>query len=210
MNQVQKHTINLKAIPPSKTLLCSCLIPVRHKRRQGGPEGPFPPKFLLTFLIKRMRAWVSLARSIFLLRGFEFQTFSYHILVLDTAFFLDTAVYLQAKKLRMHDWIVFSRQRGSTTFDLRAILQKRDNLRATSSKMMCTTCSQDLKLKREDKSVRHWNCHTIANSNFLQISMNACGRDFSDILPVLVVAVGDYNVQCFVCHSILDFTWMLV
>jgi len=41
---------------------------------------------------------------------------------------------------------------GPTTFDLRAILQKRDNLRATSNKMIYkTTCSQHLKLKREDK-----------------------------------------------------------
>jgi len=41
-------------------------------------------------------------------------------------------------------------QRGPTTFDLRAILQKRDNLRATSNKIMCnTTDSQDLKLKRK-------------------------------------------------------------
>ena len=38
-------------------------------------------------------------------------------------------------------------QRGPTTFDLRAILQKCDNSRATSSKMVYkTTNSQDLKL----------------------------------------------------------------
>jgi len=43
-------------------------------------------------------------------------------------------------------------QRGPTTFDLRAILQKRDNLWATSNKIMYKTKdSQDLKLKREDK-----------------------------------------------------------
>ena len=37
-------------------------------------------------------------------------------------------------------------QRGPTTFALRAILQKRDNLRVTSNKMMYKTrCSQDLK-----------------------------------------------------------------
>jgi len=38
-------------------------------------------------------------------------------------------------------------RRGPTSFNLRAILQKRENLRATSNKMMYehkTTCSQDL------------------------------------------------------------------
>jgi len=45
---------------------------------------------------------------------------------------------------------------GLTSFDLRAILQKRENLRAISNKMMCkTTGTQDLKLKREDKKLRH-------------------------------------------------------
>jgi len=78
-------------------------------------------------------------------------------------------------------------RRGPTSFNLRAILQKCDNLRATSNKMMYdykTTCSQDLKLEREDKWVRHWNCFTIANSNFLQISVSemlVVYRDFSDI-----------------------------
>jgi len=43
-------------------------------------------------------------------------------------------------------------QRSPTRFDLRAILQKRENLRATSNKMMCkTTDLQDLKLKMEEK-----------------------------------------------------------
>jgi len=43
-------------------------------------------------------------------------------------------------------------QRGPTAFDLRAILQKRDNLRATSTKWcMKQQGSQDLKLKQEDK-----------------------------------------------------------
>jgi len=45
-------------------------------------------------------------------------------------------------------------QRGPTTFDLQAILQKRDNLRATSNVMMYKTIDlQDLKLKREDQWV---------------------------------------------------------
>jgi len=40
----------------------------------------------------------------------------------------------------------------ATAFDLRAILQRRDNLRATSNEMIYkTTCSQNLKLKGEDK-----------------------------------------------------------
>jgi len=47
-------------------------------------------------------------------------------------------------------------QGGPPGFDMRAILQKRENLRATSNKMMCeTTDSQDLKFKREDKRLRH-------------------------------------------------------
>ena len=59
-------------------------------------------------------------------------------------------------------------QRGPTKFDLRANLQKRENLRATSNKMMCkTTDSQDLKLKMEDKWAGHWNYYTTANSNLL-------------------------------------------
>jgi len=40
-------------------------------------------------------------------------------------------------------------QRGPATLDLRAILQKRDNLRATSNEMKYkTTDSQDFKLKK--------------------------------------------------------------
>jgi len=43
-------------------------------------------------------------------------------------------------------------QRGPTSFNLRVMLQKRHNLRATSNNLMYkTTCSKDLKLKREDK-----------------------------------------------------------
>jgi len=48
--------------------------------------------------------------------------------------------------------IFILQQRGPTTFHLRAILQKRDNSRATSSKMMYkTTDSQYLKLKWQEK-----------------------------------------------------------
>jgi len=37
-------------------------------------------------------------------------------------------------------------QYGPTSFNQWAFLQKRDNLRATSNKMMYKICSQDLKL----------------------------------------------------------------
>jgi len=62
-------------------------------------------------------------------------------------------------------------QRGPTSFDLPAILLKRENLRAISNKMCKTADSQDLKLKMEDKLVHHWNYCTAANSNLLQISI---------------------------------------
>jgi len=43
-------------------------------------------------------------------------------------------------------------QHGPTTFDIRAVLQKHYNSRATSNKMMHkATDSQHLKLEREDK-----------------------------------------------------------
>jgi len=46
-------------------------------------------------------------------------------------------------------------QRGLTALDLRAILQKRDNFRAASNKMMYkTTDSQDLKPKKRKR--REW------------------------------------------------------
>jgi len=41
-------------------------------------------------------------------------------------------------------------QRGPTTLELRAIIQKRGTSQATSNKIMCkTTDSQDLKIKSE-------------------------------------------------------------
>jgi len=50
------------------------------------------------------------------------------------------------------------------------MLQKRENVRATSNKMMCKTAdSQDLKFKREDKWLRHWNYYS---SSLLQISVS--------------------------------------
>jgi len=65
-------------------------------------------------------------------------------------------------------------QRSPTRFDLRAILQKRENLRATSNKMMCkTTDLQDLKLKMEEKWVRYWNYYATVNSNLSQMSIIA-------------------------------------
>jgi len=61
-------------------------------------------------------------------------------------------------------------QCGQTTFDLRDILQKRDNLWATSKKMMYeTTDLQHLKLKK-GRTACHWNYYTIADSNLLQIT----------------------------------------
>ena len=46
-------------------------------------------------------------------------------------------------------------QHGPATSYLRAVLQRRDNTRATSNKMMYeTTDSQDLKLKRDNRLVQ--------------------------------------------------------
>jgi len=74
------------------------------------------------------------------------------------------------------------RQFGRTTFDVQAILQKRDILPATSDKTMYeTTDSQYLKLKTEDKRVLYWNYYTIVNNNLLQISI--CG------MPVIEVSL---------------------
>jgi len=68
-------------------------------------------------------------------------------------------------------------QRGPTTFDQRAILQKCDNSRATSNKMMYkTTDSQDLKLKSENTWVQwvcQWNYCKIAIKSLLHISIGA-------------------------------------
>ena len=48
-------------------------------------------------------------------------------------------------------------QLPQTTFDLRAILQKRDNLRATSDKMKCEiTASQDFELKKVLRQIFGW------------------------------------------------------
>jgi len=66
-------------------------------------------------------------------------------------------------------------ERGPTTFDLPAILQKRYNLRETSNKMIYeTTDSQDLKLKKENKWVRHCNHYTAPNSNLLHCNLLQC------------------------------------
>ena len=100
-------------------------------------------------------------------------------------------------------------QRGPTTFDLRTILQKPDNLRATSIKLMCeTTDSHDLKLKGEGKWVRHWNFYTIANSNLLQISISMmpvvqASLTLSSFINGLTnVSYSATVVQYFFCHSI--------
>jgi len=55
-------------------------------------------------------------------------------------------------------------QRGPTTFYQRAIVQKRDNLRAISVPLKCCIKQQIHnieKWKRETTWVRHWNCYTI-------------------------------------------------
>ena len=82
-------------------------------------------------------------------------------------------------------------QRGPTSFDLRAILQKRENLRAISNKAMFkTTVSQDLKLKMEDKWVRHWNYFTTANSQLIQIPISGMPVINSDFGRATVFDLG--------------------
>jgi len=62
---------------------------------------------------------------------------------------------LAKKQLFFEASSFFSCQRGPTTFDLRAILQKCDNLQATSNKTMHKTAdSQDLNLKGENRWVK--------------------------------------------------------
>jgi len=80
-------------------------------------------------------------------------------------------------------------QHGPATFDLRAILQKRDNSRATSSKMMYeTTDSQDLKLKGKISNV---SLKLIRKSNNQFITnlyqCDACGWGFSDTIVPLTI-----------------------
>jgi len=74
-------------------------------------------------------------------------------------------------------------QRGPTTFYLRAILQKRDNLRAVSNKMMYkTTDSQHRKMKKGTYVSASF--QILHNSNLLLISVSGmsvpCSRGFSD------------------------------
>jgi len=62
-------------------------------------------------------------------------------------------------------------QRGPTKFDLRAISQKRENLLATSKKMLCkTTDSQYLKLKKGRKV--NASLKLLHNNHLLQISIS--------------------------------------
>jgi len=108
---------------------------------------------------------------------------------------------------------VVAGQCGPNIFDLRAILQKRDNSPDISHKMIYnTTDSQDLKLKKESRwvqSVCHWNYHTIAISNLIQISISAM-----TVVEAFLTLSFLYQYQhvsgrksetivpCFVCHSI--------
>jgi len=71
----------------------------------------------------------------------------------------------------------FLKQRGPTTSELWAILQKRDNSRSTSNQMMHrmdrTTDPEQFKLKKGKAS--EWVIETTANSNLLQICISEAG-----------------------------------
>ena len=105
---------------------------------------------------------------------------------------------------------------GPSTFHLRAILQKRDNLRAISNKMMYKiTDSQYLKLKkrryvRASLKVLHT---TVPKSKLLQISVS--GMPAVEASLKLYRSFGNTSVSggksetmvlCFVCHYIYVFT----
>jgi len=86
-------------------------------------------------------------------------------------------------------------QRGPNTIDLRAILQKRDNSRATSHKMMYKTIdSQDLKLKSENRSVKsvcRWKWLHNGDEEFIAnlYQFNACDWSFSDTIVPLTIPI---------------------
>jgi len=109
-------------------------------------------------------------------------------------------------------------QRGPTSFDLRAILHKPDNSRATSNKMTCkTTGSHDSKCCKKEirrvKLVRHWNYYTTPINRLWQISINATRMVVWGFLHTIVPLPNQYVngskaktiAQCFVCHSIAVF-----
>ena len=107
-------------------------------------------------------------------------------------------------------------QRGPTTFYLRAILQRRDNSRATSNKMMYeTTDSQDLKLKRENRWLQwvcHWNYYTTSIDNLLQISISVMSvveasftLSFLWQYPYVRGSKSEIWSDFFVCHLISVF-----
>ena len=90
-------------------------------------------------------------------------------------------------------------QRGPTTLDFQAILQKRHNSQATSNKTMYeTTGSQDLKLKKENKWLCHWKYYTITISKSHQWDASGCG--FSDNMflqqyhTLVVQQIRDYSL----------------
>ena len=104
-------------------------------------------------------------------------------------------------------------RRGPTTFSLRGILQKHDNSRATSNKMMYkTTDSQDIKFQRENRLVNwvcHWNYYTNSNKQSITnlCHCDACDWGFSDNVVPLTIPICQWQksetvVRCFVCHSI--------
>ena len=116
--------------------------------------------------------------------------------------------------LRKQDCKIYRlRQRGPTTFDLQAILQKRNDSRVTSNKMMFTRYTTF-----EPKKGKISEC-VIKNITQLQFITNlyqrdACGQGFSDTRYFIHTNVGvsksETTVQCFVYHSISVITFVIL
>ena len=73
---------------------------------------------------------------------------------------------------------------------------------------------KDLKLKREEKWVRHWNCYTIANS---KLSVGTCGRGLwnnRSFIDAKMLAVADRkpssSVSCALWFLFLDLACFMV
>jgi len=108
-------------------------------------------------------------------------------------------------------------QRDPSTFDLPGILQKRDNLRATSNETPYKTTESHLKLKREQIEI-------ITQLQFITnlYQRDACSRCFSDTIvsfstPVLasrrlspsVSSVMQFlflGLTCFIVQNVLSHT----
>ena len=102
------------------------------------------------------------------------------------------------------------RHRGPTSFDLRANSHKRNNSRATSSKMMYKiTDSQDLKLKRKNKCVCHWNYYTTAKNN-LSFQIFISGILVTEVSLTLSFLYQCQYVSCWKSETIVQcFVWFL-